>query len=95
MVEIFDAQPNNPTSITINWDISNNSIIDNYTVSYRRLCDNVEGSVFIGGSSTTETISGLSSGLLYTVSIIPVNILGKGMERTNNVTVQKDGKSHY
>ena len=86
----FEAQPNTPTTILISWVIPDTSIIDNYTVTVTRLCDNIVlPSYIVNGRNTVLT--GLSSGLEYTVSIVPVNILGKGMERTDNVTVQENG----
>ena len=86
----FEAQPNTPTTILISWVIPDTSIIDNYTVTVTRLCDNVVlPSYIVNGSNTVLT--GLSSGLVFTVSIVPVNVLGKGMERTDSVTVQENG----
>ena len=76
------AQSTTSDSITLSWTIPEEVAIDNYTLTVTRLCDNV---VFpplngIKGSFTTISISGLSSGLQYTVGIIPLNILGTGVE---------------
>ena len=78
----LEAQSNTSDSITLLWTIPEEVAIDNYTLTVTRLCDNV---VFpplngIKGSFTTISISGLFSGLQYTVGIIPLNILGTGME---------------
>ncbi len=83
------AQSTTSDSILLSWTILEGNIIDNYTLTVTRLCDNV---VFIpttgiNGNETQYTITGLSSGLQYTVSIIPFNILGTGMESIVNVTV--------
>ena len=43
----------------------------------------------INGNETQYTITGLYSGLQYTVSIIPLNILGTGMESNVNATVME------
>ena len=88
----FEAQPNSPTTISISWVIPETSIIDNYTVTVTRLCDNVVlPSLHINGNLTSSVITDLSSGLDYTVGIVPVNILGEGMERTDNATAQENG----
>ena len=43
----------------------------------------------INGTFTTIPIGGFSSGLQYTVSITPLNILGTGMESYVNATVME------
>ena len=88
----FEAKPNTPTTILISWVIPDTSIIDNYIVTVTHLCDNVVlPSLHINGDLTNTVITDLSSGLEYTVGIVPVNILGEGMERTDNVTLQENG----
>ena len=59
-----------------------------------RLCDSVvlPPSIYnINNDDTSAIVSDLSSGLEYTVSIVPYNILGKGMEAVDTVTVQENG----
>ena len=95
MVSSFNAQPLTPTSAMVSWDISN-SIIDNYTVSYTRLCDSFVKTFFIenGGSNSTD-LTDLYSGLQYSISVIPVNILGEGIKNTKIVTLEETGMLLY
>ncbi len=85
------AQSTTSDSITLSWTIPDSNIIDNYTLTVTRLCDSVvfPPTTGINGMDTQYTITGLSSGLQYTVSIIPLNILGTGMESNVNVTVME------
>ena len=80
-------------SITLSWTIQVGNIIDNYTLTVTRLCDNVVFTPTTGinghGNKTQYTITGLYSGLQYTVGIIPLNILSIGMEYNVNVTVME------
>ena len=87
----MEAQSNTSDSITLSWTIPEWVTIDNYTLTVTRLCDNVvfTPTTDINGSFTTIPISGLSSGLQYTVGVIPLNILGTGMESTLNATVME------
>ena len=72
----------------IYWNALPNRIIDNYTVIYTRLCDNEKETITIEhGTSNSIAIYNLYPGLQYSISIIPVNILGKGMEMTDTVTL--------
>ena len=88
-ISSLGAQSTTSGSITLSWTIPEEVSIDNYTLTVTRLCDNVvfTPTTDINGSFTTISISGLSSGLQYTVGIIPLNILGTGMESSVNVTV--------
>jgi len=89
----FDVQPVNSTSVQLTWSLSDSSIIDNYTLSVTRLCDNmVLPELVVDGSVTSRVISMLSSGFQYGGRIIPVNILGEGMERTGSVTLEETSK---
>ena len=85
----FGAQSTTSDSITFSWTIPEGNIIDNYTLNVTRLCDNVVFSPTTGINSndTQYTITGLYSGLQYTVGIIPLNILGTGIESNVNATV--------
>ena len=78
-------------SITLSWTIPEGNLIDNYTLTVTRLCDNVvfTPTTGINGNKTQYTITGLHSGLQYTVSIIPLNILGTEMESNVNATVME------
>ena len=74
------------------WNTSN-SLVDNYTVSYTRLCDNNKGTLFIeNGLSNSTVIDRLYPGFQYSISITAANLLGKGMERTVNVTLEGSGR---
>ena len=89
----FEAQPSTPTTILISWMILDTSIIHNYSVTVTCLCDNIVlPSYNVNGDLTNSFITGLLSGLEYIVSIIPINILGEGMERTDNVTIKENGQ---
>ena len=74
-------------------DILDTVILDNYTVSVTRLCDNVVVlSKTIEGNITDLLLDNiLSGGLQYNISIIPTNVLGNGMEIVSNVTLQGIG----
>ncbi len=89
----LDIQKINTTSILTSWDTVNSSIVDNYTVTVTRLCDNVVLSPVnvIDGNLSSILIDGLLSGSQYRVSLIPVNILGEGMEITEDVTIDVKG----
>ncbi len=87
----MEAQSTTSDSVTLSWTIPEGNIIDNYTLTVTRLCDNV---VFtpktdVYGNETQYTITSLSSGLQYTVGLIPLNMLGTGMEYSVNVTVME------
>ena len=72
----------------IYWNALPNRIIDNYTVIYTRLCDNEKETITIEhGTSNSTAIYNLYPGLQYSISIIPVNVLGEGMEMTDTVTL--------
>ena len=83
------AQSTTSDSITLSWTIPEGNIIDKYTLIVARLCDNVvfTRTIGINGNETQYTITGLYNELQYTVSIIPLNILGTGMESNVNATV--------
>ena len=85
----MDAQSITSHSITLSWTVPEGNIIDNYTLTVIRLCDNVvfTPTISVNGNETQYTITGLYSGLQYTVDIIPLNILGTGMESNVNDTV--------
>ena len=94
LITLLNVQPLTPTSVMVSWDSSNslNSLVDNYTVSYTRLCDNNKGTVLIvNGTSNSTVIDSLSPGLQYSISITAANLLGKGMERNVSVTLEADG----
>ena len=84
----MEAQSTTSYSITLSWTIPEGNIIDTYTLTVTRLCDNVVYTpTNITGNETQYTITGLYSGLQYTVGLIPLNILGTGMESNVNATV--------
>ena len=87
----MEAQSTTSDSITLSWTIPEGVSIDNYTLTVTRLCDNVvfTPTTGINGNETQYTITGVYSELQYTVGIIPLNILGTGMELTVNVTVME------
>ena len=85
-LEYFSIYPINTSSIMIYWNALPNRIIDNYTVIYTRLCDKEKETITIEhGTSNSTTIYNLYPGLQYSINIIPVNILGEGMEMTDTV----------
>ncbi len=87
----MEAQSTTSDSITLSWTIPGGVAIDNYTLTVTRLCDNVvfTPTTGINGSLTTIPIGGLSSKLQYTVGIVPLNILGTGMESSVTATVME------
>ena len=77
----------------VSWDILN-SLVDNHTVSYTRLCDNIKGTVIIvNGTSDKTVIENLYPGLQYSISITATNLLGKGIEKTDYATLVGNGKN--
>ena len=91
LITSLNVQPLTPTSVMVSWD-SSNSLVDNYIVSYTGSCDNIKGTVLIeNGTSNSTVIDSLSPGLQYSISITATNLLGKGMERTDSVTLEADG----
>ena len=90
-ISSFEAQSTTSDSIKLSWTIPEGNIIDNYTLTVTRLCDNVvfTPTTGINGNETQYTITSLYSGLQYTVGIIPLNILGTGMESNVNATVME------
>ena len=90
-ISSLEAQSTTSDSITLSWTIPEGVSIDNYTLTVTRLCDNVvfPPTTGINGSFTTLPINGLSSGLQYTVGVIPLNILGTGMKSSLNATVME------
>ena len=88
----MEAQSTTSDSVTLSWTIPDEgNIIDNYTLIVTRLCDNVVSTrtISVNGNDTQYTITGLYSGLQYTVGIIPLNILGTGMESNVKVIVME------
>ncbi len=85
----MEAQSITSDSVTFTWTIPEGNIIDNYTQTATRLCDNVVFIPTTGVHTTAVLFGGLSSGLQYTIGIIPLNILGTGMESSVNVTVME------
>ena len=87
----MEAQSTTSDSITLSWTIPEGNIIDNYTLTATRLCDNVVFTPTTGiyGGLTILPIGGFSSGLQYTVGLIPFNILGTGRESSVNATVME------
>ena len=91
LITSLNVQPLTLTSVMVSWN-SSNSLVDNYTISYTGLCDNINGTVFIvNGASNSTVIDSLSPGLQYSISITATNLLGKGMERNDSVTLEADG----
>ena len=90
-ISSLEAQSTTSDSITLSLTIPEGNIIESYTLTVTRLCDNVvfPPTTGINGNETQYTITGLYSGLQYTVSIIPLNILGTGMESNVNATVME------
>ena len=90
-VTSLEAQSTTSDSITLSWTIyiPEGVAVDNYTLTVTRLCDNVVFTTTIGinGNETQYIITGLYSGLQYTFGILPLNILGTGMESTDNAIV--------
>ncbi len=88
-ISSLEPQSTTSDSISFSWTIPEGNIIDNYTLTVTRLCDNVvfTPTTGINDNDTQYTITGLYSGLQYTVSIIPLNILGTGMESNVNATI--------
>ena len=87
----MEAQSTTSDSVTLSWTVPEGNIIDNYTLTVTRPCDNVvfTPTTGINGMFTILPIGGFFSGLQYTVSIIPLNILGTGMESNVNATVME------
>ena len=91
IVTSVNIQPKDPTSVVVSWDTSN-SIINNYTVLYTQLCDNMKGTIVIeNGTFNSLTIENLYPGFQYSVGITPLNIFGKGMEVNGMVTLEGTG----
>ncbi len=90
-ISSVEAQSTTSDSVTLSWTIPEGNIIDNYTLTFTRLCDNVvfTPTTDINGNATEYTITNLYSGLQYTVNIIPLNILGTGLETNVNATVME------
>ncbi len=88
-ISSLEAQSLTSDSITLSWTVPQDNIIDNYTLTATRLCDNVVFTPTTGITFTAFPIGGFSSGLQYTVGIIPLNILGTGMESNVNATVME------
>ena len=86
-ISSLEVQSTTSDSITLSWTIPEGNIIDNYTVTVIRLCDDIMFPPTIGINDTQHTITGLHIGLQYTVSIIPLNILGAGVESNMNTAV--------
>ena len=87
----MEAQSTTSNSITLSFTIPEGTVVDNYTLTVTRLCDNVvfTPTTGINGNDTQYTSTGLYSGLQYTVGIIPLNILGIGKKSSVNVTVME------
>ena len=91
LITSLNVKPLTPTSVMVSWD-SSNSLVDNYTVSYTRLCDNIKGTVIVGnGTSNSTVIDSLYPGLQYSISITAANLLGRVMKRNDSVTLEADG----
>ena len=96
LVATVTAQTLTSRSVMVSWKVSNDSIIDNFTVSYISLCNNVRGSLLLeNGTSNSTVINSLYPGLQYSISITAANLLGKGMERTVTATLEGNGNYIY
>ena len=90
-VAAVTAQTLTSRSVMVSWKVSNDSIIDNFTVSYISLCNNVRGSLLLeNGTSNSKVINSLYPGLQYSISITAANLLGRGMERTVTVNTGRE-----
>ena len=88
----MEAQSTTSHSITLSFTIPEGVIVDNYTLTVTRLCDNVVFTPTTGINGMFNRLpigGGFSSGLQYTVGIIPLNILGTGIESSVNATVME------
>ena len=75
------------------WDTANYSIIDNYTVSYINLCDNVKRLLLIENFSLNNiTIDMVYPGLQYLISVVAFNTFGKGIEMNDSVILEGSGE---
>ena len=89
----FEAQLQSG-SIMLSWVVPNISIIDNYTVTVTRVCESIVLSPMTGiAGNLTELYFDVSGGFEYSVSIVPINLLGEGIAETDNVTVPGNGES--
>lgn len=89
----FEAQLSTPTTIIVFWDIPGNVIINSYTITVTRLCDNVHlDSISVNGNFTILSITTvLSSGQEYSIGVAPVNSFGRGGKTIDNVIVPEKG----
>lgn len=87
----------NADSVTLNWTTTV-SIIDNFTLNYKpNECDIDKNMKYVieGGLVRSTSIMNLIPGQFYTMSIIPANELGKGVEHNIAIKLKEQGKSSY
>ena len=91
------------TGITLNWTIpSNINYVTYYTISYTPSCTELSSgnetvSVSPHQSTTTYsyTLTGLHSGMNYTITVIAGNLLGESDLMTINQVTLSTGKIYY
>ena len=89
------------TGITLNWTIpSNINYVTYYTISYTPSCTELSSgnetvSVSPHQSTTIYTLTGLHSGMNYTITVIAGNLLGASDPMTINQVTPSTGKIYY
>lgn len=89
----LEVVSNDPISVLSSWILSPGSVVDNYTLSFVRLCDNITfPTITFNGNTMSTAISYLLNGYEHKFSLSVANTLGTGVIITNNVVVFETGK---
>lgn len=93
-VDSFVVEVVQTTSLAVSWTIPPNTIISKYSLSYSLQCDSATATTTIivdDGSSTGVMIDDLSSGLIYSISFVPINKVGEGTRVTETIVLREQG----
>ena len=73
------------------WNASAESVVNSYSIVYKRLCGNSSAETISGIMDTSITLYNLSAGLEYHIIVFSVNNIGNGTELTITVPLEPKG----
>ena len=78
---------NGSSSVVVQWDVVDDSLTTNYTVTWTRDGTNFTQGISIIRQQTSYTISGLTLDTVYTITVTPSNGCGTGPEHRTSVSL--------
>ena len=90
-LDTFTITAISTSAIKATWNVFTEILVDNYTLQYIRLCDNMSYTKTFDAFSDGTVVSGLNQGLQYLVSLTPMNCLGAGIGATKMIYLNSIG----